>query len=100
MKSQIFSIILAVAPTIATAVMGYVTFLFKTIVTSNKRTDKALSLLLRIDLERMFDNYKAKGSITIDELNDFDEVYAVYTSLGGNGKGTTMHNKVHEMEIK
>ena len=32
--------------------------------------------------------------------DDFDEIYETYASLGGNGKGTMMHDNVHRMEIR
>lgn len=100
MTPTVHDILIAVIPTVITAILGYIGYFIRSIHLNNKTTDKAIVVLLRRELTEVYDNIKDKSVITIDELEEFDEIYEVYTSLGGNGRGTTMHDNVHRMEIK
>lgn len=100
MKAEIYPILVAVFPTIITALLGYIGFIVKSIHLNNKSSDKAITILLRRELTQLYDQYKEEEFLTVDEVDEFDEIYDTYASLGGNGKGTMMHDKVHKMEIR
>ena len=100
MKTEIFQILMAVIPTVMTAILGYIGVVVKSIHLNNKASDKAITILLRRELTELYEQYKDKEYHTGDEVDDFDEIYETYASLGGNGKGTMMHDKVHKMEIR
>ena len=100
MKSDICNIITPIIPTVMTALLGYIGYIVKSIHLNNKGTDKAITILLRRELTQLYDQYKEKPFLSVDEVDEFDEIYTTYASLGGNGKGTMMHDKVHKMEIR
>lgn len=100
MDNQLYQIILAVAPTLATALLGYVAICIKHIMQRGGKTDTALRVLLRREIDEMYDELKDKDAVTIDELHEFDEVYEIYAKLGGNGRGKMKYNLIHRMEIK
>lgn len=41
----------------------------------------------------------AKGEVSISELRNFENLYSVYHSLGGNSTGTEIFNRVKGMNI-
>lgn len=41
----------------------------------------------------------AKGEVSISELRNFENLYSVYHSLGGNSTGTEIFNRVKSMDI-
>lgn len=41
----------------------------------------------------------AKGEISVSELRNFENLYDVYHSLGGNSTGTEIFNRVKSMDI-
>ena len=100
MNEQLYGIIVVVAPILATAMTGYISYLIKQVMGRNKRSDIALRVLLRREIDEMYDELKDKESVTIDELHEFDEVYNIYADLGGNGRGKMKYNLIHRMEIK
>lgn len=44
--------------------------------------------------------YLNNGSISMEELNNFDGLYEAYHALGGNGTGTEIYHRIHQMKIK
>ena len=55
--------------------------------------------LLRSRLKHDCLKYIARGSITQDELEEYEEIYKLYSAIGGNGPGTKYHNDVMELKI-
>lgn len=41
----------------------------------------------------------SKGEVSISELRNFENLYSVYHSLGGNSTGTEIFNRVKSMDI-
>ncbi|MCC8192419.1 MAG: hypothetical protein LIO41_05200 [Ruminococcus sp.] len=41
----------------------------------------------------------AKGEVSLSELRNFENLYSVYHSLGGNSTGTEIFNRVKSMDI-
>lgn len=57
-------------------------------------------ILLRRELREQYKNIVEKTYVSIEELEEFDEIYEIYHELGGNGTGTKMYEYVHKMEVK
>ena len=94
------AIIVAVVTPILSAITGYVTFMVKNKKQGETLETKAMIILLKRELKEQYQNLTSKQAITIEELEEFDEVYEVYHALGGNGTGTKMHEYVHHMKVK
>lgn len=62
--------------------------------------EQAMIVLLRRELREQYRTITANTYVTIEELEEFDEIYEVYHALGGNGRGTKMHEYVHKMKVK
>ena len=56
--------------------------------------------LLRISLRAKWNECKAQGFITMDDLADWDAMYSCYHSLGRNGVLDTINQKIRELEVK
>ncbi|MCD8328718.1 MAG: hypothetical protein LUC25_06450 [Ruminococcus sp.] len=41
----------------------------------------------------------ARGEVSLSELRNFENLYSVYHSLGGNSTGTEIFNRVKSMDI-
>ena len=53
--------------------------------------------------DRLFQSgmyYLDKGEISVSELQNFDDLYNAYHRLGGNGTGTEIYERVHDLELK
>ena len=40
------------------------------------------------------------GSITVEDMKDYEYLYSAYHNLGGNGTGTEIYERVCKLEIK
>lgn len=100
MTDAIASIIVAVITPLITAGMGYIVYLLKKKDKDGDNSDKAMMMLLRRELRETYKEMSSKTSITIEELEEFDEIYDVYHELGGNGTGTKMRDYVHQIKVK
>ena len=78
MKTEVFQILMAVIPTTMTALLGYIGYVVKAIHLNNKASDKAITILLRRELTQLYDQYKYKEFLTVDEVEDFDEIYETF----------------------
>ncbi len=61
---------------------------------------KAMIVLLRRELREQYKDIVEKTYVSIEELEEFDEIYEIYHELGGNGRGTKMYEYVHKMKVK
>lgn len=100
LSAEMSAIIVAVVTPILSAITGYVTFMIKNKKQGETLETKAMIILLRRELREQYQTLTSKQSITIEELEEFDEVYEIYHELGGNGTGTKMHDFVHQMKVK
>jgi len=94
------AIVVAVVTPIISAITGYVTFMIKNKKQGETLETKGMVILLRRELREQYQALTAKQSITIEDLEEFDEVYEIYHELGGNGTGTKMYDFVHNMKVK
>lgn len=100
LSAEMSAIIVAVVTPILSAITGYVTFMVKNKKQGETLETKAMIILLRRELREQFQTLSSQQSITIEELEEFDEVYEIYHELGGNGTGTKMYDFVHKMKVK
>ena len=100
LSAEMSAIVVAVVTPIISAITGYVTFMIKNKKHGETLETKAMIILLRRELREQYQTLTSKQSITIEELEEFDEVYEIYHELGGNGTGTKMHGFVHQLKVK
>lgn len=94
------AVLVAIITPIMSAGTTYLLWWLKSRKKTLSSADKAMMLLLRRELTEQFNKLSDNPSVTIDELNEFDEIYRVYHELGGNGKGTTMQELLHKKKVK
>ena len=65
----------------------------------NKIILEGIKNLLRSQLKHDCLKYVQRKSITQEELEEYEDTYKIYTSIGGNGAGTKYHNDVINLPI-
>lgn len=85
---------------ILTAVMGYVIWLLQNHKKRKDDTRDALVILLRETIEWRHSLYVNKESLTREEYHDFEDLWKVYSRLGGNGTGERMWNEIKAKPIR
>ena len=88
-----------IAIAIVTALCSYIVWLLKKLTNTRGYTATGVMILLRREINNIYDELKDKEQITKDEYREMYEAYDVYHSLGGNGIGTKMFNEISEKEI-
>lgn len=61
---------------------------------------EGMMLLLRLKLIEYHDNYTSKGEIPSYAYENFNDLYATYHRLGGNGMVTKMKEEIDELHLK
>lgn len=85
---------------ILTAVMGYVIWLLQNHKKRKDDTREALVILLRETIEWRHGLYIDRESLTREEYHDFENIWTVYSRLGGNGTGERMWNEIKTKPIR
>lgn len=80
--------------------MGYLVWYMQKRFGIKSAHNKAIQLLLRRELKEIWNKCMHKKNVTIDELNEFEEIYVAYHELGGNGIATKWHKEMLELEVK
>lgn len=62
--------------------------------------EKANVAILHNKIYRQCDHHLTDGYITIDDLDDLSYLFNAYKSLGGNGTGEVLYNKVKSLPNK
>ena len=94
-----------ILPLIGGTVIGYLWEKKKELTKKQEYADKqredivkAVRVICKIELRRIYDNGKANGnSVSHEDWQDADEIYSAYHGMGGNGRGTKILDKIHEM---
>lgn len=94
-----------VLPLIGGAIIGYLWEKKKELTKSRDAVTKqredlvqAVRVICKIELRRIYDNAKEHGNkVSHEDWQDADEIYAAYHNMGGNGRGTKIIDKIHEM---
>lgn len=90
-------VILVILPCITTAVSGYLVWVAQQLYGKRGNTSKAVRVLMKRELRQIHSEYMQKGEIPSHVLGDFDEIYEVYHSAGGNGEGTIWKDDLHKL---
>jgi hypothetical protein len=67
--------------------------------TQNKIIMDGLMMILRNTIKNDGIKYIERGKIYQDELDEYEQTYAVYEQMGGNGIGKKYHNAVMDLPI-
>lgn len=92
------SIITTILSAIIAPLMGLLVWQMQRLITKKDNDSKALKLLLRVMMEDKHEKYMSQHYINSDDLAGFREMYEVYHSLGGNGRGTVWMNDLEKLE--
>ena len=84
----------------ATIILKKIYSEFKKTVTDNKVMKQGLVALLHNSLFRNCTEYIKRGEISANELDNLEELYNSYHSLGGNGTGTALYERCKNLKIK
>ena len=93
-------IINTVISIVLTGVVSYLTYLMQNVNKLKNNYRKAVVVLLRNDLKALHKEYTTRGWISIDEYEEYSDLYQTYAALGGNGTGTRMKQDVDKLEIR
>lgn len=69
-------------------------------VTHNKRQDNALLALLHFRLYANAEDTLRKGFTTVAEVEDLENLYKAYKSLGGNGTGEKLYKDSMDLPVR
>lgn len=90
-----------------TCITGGVTIILKKIynefkhsIEDNKVMKQGLVALLHNSLFRNCSDYINQGEISASELDNLEELYTSYHTLGGNGTGTALYERCKNLKIK
>lgn len=100
MKEVLMQTYITALPIILTALMGYIVWLLKNQKKDRDANSKGTMLLLRVQLIEYHDRYMAQGDIPSYAYENFEEMYAAYHALGGNGMITKMHEEIQALHLK
>ena len=92
------SIITTILSATIAPLMGLLVWQMQRLITKKDNDSKALKLLLRVMMEDKHEKFMNQHYIGSDELAEFSEMYEVYHTLGGNGRGTVWLNDLKELE--
>lgn len=71
----------------------------KTRTTRNKSEDRLLLQVAKNQLVSQGRNYLKRGYITMDEYEEYEAEYQVYSSLGGNGLARRIFEQVDDLPM-
>lgn len=91
-------LLISVLPVVFTGLSTFLVWYGQQIVKANKSTKSALKVLMRHEMRLMYEKWSEKCYITIEAAGEFDEIYDIYTNLGGNGKGTEIKKQIDLLE--
>ena len=79
---------------------GYIVWLLKEQKKDRDANSRGTMLLLREQLIKYHDKYTSSEEIPLYVYENFQDMYAAYHELGGNGLITKMKEEVEELHIK
>lgn len=85
---------------VSTALVGYLVWLAQKTYTNKSASARAIKALLRAEIRERHHHYTDRGYITSHELDEFNEMFATYKELGGNGTAEKMNDDVSRLTIK
>lgn len=118
MSEFLYQTYMIVLPVILAALLGYIVWLLKEQKKQKKidkeerdarieaekelreKNSKGTMLLLKVQLIEYHDKYMELGEIPSYAYDNFNDMYDVYHSLGGNGMVTKMKQEIEELHLK
>lgn len=95
-----FDIIQTAVTIILTSMMGYLTVALNRRSVLKNSTAEAVKILLRKEMREAYKSATAKGFVTLDDIEEMEEVYRLYhDELGGNGTGTRLYESFKNLPI-
>lgn len=92
-------------PILATALIGWVGLLLKGQKSKDDEREKkqaaqsaGIMLILRYMLQRYHGEYKIQGTITYNQYRNWNDIYKIYQSLGGNSVAEEWNEDIERME--
>ena len=89
------------------AILAFLSWCYKKIAGEVKARQVEMDLLKESNIAMLHDrvfqlgkHYIEKGEITLKEMDNFDMLYKAYHNLGGNGTGTEVYERVHNLKLK
>lgn len=87
-------ILLALLPSFATGVAGYLAAAMRRRTKEERATAKVIKALARKEIMDAYELYVAQGRhMTVERLDQLTEVFEAYTALGGNGSAKRMYEQ-------
>lgn len=59
-----------------------------------------MALMLRKQIEAIYDEYQESEIISMDTKEELDEIYQTYKALGGNHRGDTMYQILNSKAVQ
>lgn len=88
------------------AILAFISWGYKKIAAEVKARQAEMDLLKESNLALLHDRvfqlgnrYINIGEITCREMDNFDRLYKAYHDLGGNGTGTEIYERVHDLKL-
>lgn len=88
------------------AILALLSWGYKKIAGEVKARQEEMNLLKESNLALLHDRvfqlgnrYINIGEITCREMDNFDRLYNAYHDLGGNGTGTEIYERVHDLKL-
>ena len=89
------------------AILAFLSWCYKKIAGEVKARQAEMDLLKESNLALLHNEvfqlgkeYITKSEITFKEMDNFDMLYNAYHNLGGNGTGTEVYERVHNLTLK
>lgn len=85
---------------ILTGVCSFTTWYLQKKFNDKSVAGEGVRTLLRRELREIYRQASARGSISLDELEEVTIIYEIYhTKLGGNGTGTKLYEDIKRLPI-
>lgn len=81
-------------------ILGYIVWLLKKQKKDRDANSTGTMLLLRVQLIEYRDEWVQRGYVTKHGLQNFEDMYEAYHSLGGNGMVTQLLAEIRDLPIK
>lgn len=93
-------IVTVIVSAVSTAFMSYLIWYLQNNQKRKQENDKATLVMMKFLLKYLHKEYEKREYITIDELEDYTDIYEVYHSKGGNGTGTHLFEDIKNKQIR
>lgn len=86
-------------PSLIVSIVLYIVNSIKFKAAEQKIMHEGMVAILHNMVYRQGKQYIAKGEISVEDMKDYEYLYNAYHSLGGNGTGTEIYERVKNLRI-